>query len=161
MNFERNNSRDLYETLRIGERAAALEFKTIHIIVVHTYMERNLDGINRKKESQTIILLQKHQMEHIMAKLQEGILTKELIMSVLARGDVPDNPIFVSPPIFYTNEGVKWPSASVLNHGDPDVPHYLKDLVEKWIIVNGGFWKLPQILADKYPKHKKGYGWEV
>lgn len=157
MNFERKN-KDPYEILRIGERANALEFKTIHIIVVSTHMEKKLDGTDRKMQSQTVVLLQKHQMDRLMPKLQEGILTRKLIMGVLAKGEAPDNPSFISPPIFYTNAGVKWPS-SAPNHVDS--PYYIDNIVEKWIIVNGKFWKLPKILSDKYPKTKTPHGWEV
>ena len=75
MNFQRKNINP-YETLRIGERVSAIEFKTIHIIVISTYMERNLDGFDRKKESQTIVSIKKDQMNLLMKKLQEGTLSK-------------------------------------------------------------------------------------
>lgn len=160
MNFERK--KDPFETLRIGERASAIPIETIHSVVQTAWEEPNLDGATVSKTGQTVVLLRPASMIKLFEELQKVNLSKKLMLEVIKESDPPGITTRISPPIFYSNPGVKWPSSRFTKLFDPDQAFYIKDIVDKWVIVQGNFYKLSIELLDKYPSGKNGNrSWEV
>lgn len=149
MNFERN--KETLETLRIGERSKAINIGTIHIIISHWWTERNLDGIDVKRNGQKILLLESQSQDYLMEEIMKGKIGHKILYGAASYQETINNPIKITGPVFYTNKGVTWPDSRAAAFTDGS-PFWIKDLSNKWIIVNGKFYYISEELLKTLEK---------
>ena len=137
MNFTRKL--DVYESIQIGMVSNSIEINTIHIVIERKYQEYVFEDTTiRDRTQKMIISLSEKSRELLLENLENGILSKEMLLDVISNSDSIEGICKISLPVFFEIDEVQFPT-------DLEVSkiHYIRDFQDKWVKIGNRFFKIP------------------